>query len=149
MKLKLTESDLHGIIASAVKYALREGIEGSELLSQIVERLSTLNVNAKPGENELEVPMDAEGNTFAYIIYYVKDDRYMEHSVSTYTEPEMGGEYDVTVSEIYLYDEEGEETQIQDNGMIANALKNLITVDNNEIGYETQDDQSGYNDSWK
>ena len=149
MKLKLTESDLHGIIASAVKYALREGIEGSELLSQIVERLSILNVNAKPGENELEVPMDAEGNTFAYIIYYVKDDRYMEHSVSTYTEPEMGGEYDVTVSEIYLYDEEGEETQIQDNGMIANALKNLITVDNNEIGYETQDDQSGYNDSWK
>jgi len=139
MKLKLTESDLHNMISRAVLYTLREGIENSEILSQIVQCLSKLSINAVPGENDLEVPMDENGNMFAYIVYNVNDNRYIEHMTSTYTEPEMGGEYHVSVNEIYIYDEDGVESQINDNGMVANALNNLINVDGSDVGYQEQE----------
>ena len=48
-----------------------------------------------------------------------------------------------------IYDENDNETPIEDNGMVANALKELVNLDDSDLDYAIEDDQSGWNDLWK
>lgn len=135
MKLRLTESDLHRLISTAVNHILRENIENNSMLSSIVQSLSTMDINASPGENEIEVPLNEYGDTIANIVYYVYDRRYIVHGSSSYDEVNIDGDYSVQVMSIEISDEDGEVTQIDDNGMVADALNNMIVVSNYDLSY--------------
>ena len=152
-KLRLTESDLHRIIASAVGKILTESND-NELLSAIVEKLSNVNIDAKPGKNEIQVPLDDNGDLIAFIDFVVEDNRYLEHGMRSQSrdvpdDPDsIEGDYNVMVSSIIIYDDNNEETEFADNGMVADALRDLINLDNEGLDY-LDDDQSGYNETWK
>lgn len=152
-KLRLTESDLHRIIASAVGKILTESND-NELLSAIVEKLSNVDIDAKPGKNEIQVPLDDNGDLIAFIDFVVDDNRYLEHGMRSQSrdvpdDPDsIEGDYNVMVSSIIIYDDNNEETEFADNGMVADALRDLINLDNEELDY-LDDDQSGYNETWK
>jgi hypothetical protein len=152
-KLRLTESDLHRIIASAVGKILNESND-NELLSAIVEKLSNVDINAKPGKNEIQVPLDDNGDLIAFIDFVVEDNRYLEpgmrsQSMDVPDDPDsIEGDYNVMVSSIVIYDDNNEETEFADNGMVADALRDLINLDSEGLDY-LDDDQSGYNETWK
>ena len=152
-KLRLTESDLHRIIASAVGKILTESND-NELLSAIVEKLSNVNIDAKPGKNEIQVPLDDNGDLIAFIDFVVEDNRYLEHGMRSQSrdvpdDPDsIEGDYNVMVSSIVIYDDNNEETEFADNGMVADALRDLINLDNEGLDY-LDNDQSGYNETWK
>lgn len=152
-KLRLTESDLHRIIASAVGKILTESND-NELLSAIVEKLSNVDIDAKPGKNEIQVPLDDNGDLIAFIDFVVEDNRYLEHGMMSQSrdvpdDPDsIEGDYNVMVSSIIIYDDNNEETEFADNGMVADALRDLINLDNEGLDY-LDDDQSGYNETWK
>ena len=152
-KLRLTESDLHRIIASAVGKILTESND-NELLSAIVEKLSNVDIDAKPGKNEIQVPLDDNGDLIAFIDFVVEDNRYltpgmMSQSRDVPDDPDsIEGDYNVMVSSIIIYDDNNEETEFADNGMVADALRDLINLDNEGLDY-LDDDQSGYNETWK
>lgn len=152
-KLRLTESDLHRIIASAVGKILTESND-NELLSAIVGKLSNIDIDAKPGKNEIQVPLDDNGDLIAFIDFVVEDNRYLEHGMRSQSrdvpdDPDsIEGDYNVMVSSIVIYDDNNEETEFADNGMVADALRDLINLDNEELDY-LDDDQSGYNETWK
>lgn len=152
-KLRLTESDLHRIIASAVGKILTESND-NELLSAIVGKLSNIDIDAKPGKNEIQVPLDDNGDLIAFIDFVVEDNRYLEHGMRSQSmdvpdDPDsIEGDYNVMVSSIVIYDDNNEETEFADNGMVADALRDLINLDNEGLDY-LDDDQSGYNETWK
>jgi hypothetical protein len=152
-KLRLTESDLHRIIASAVGKILTESND-NELLSAIVGKLSNIDIGAKPGKNEIQVPLDDNGDLIAFIDFVVEDNRYLEHGMRSQSmdvpdDPDsIEGDYNVMVSSIVIYDDNNEETEFADNGMVADALRDLINLDNEGLDY-LDDDQSGYNETWK
>lgn len=152
-KLRLTESDLHRIIASAVGKILTESND-NELLSAIVGKLSNIDIDAKPGKNEIQVPLDDNGDLIAFIDFIVEDNRYLEHGMRSQSrdvpdDPDsIEGDYNVMVSSIVIYDDNNEETEFADNGMVADALRDLINLDNEGLDY-LDDDQSGYNETWK
>lgn len=149
MVLKLVESDLQRLISSAVKKILKEGNENNEILSKIVERLSEADIPSNSGENYVDVPLDDNGDVIACIDYELQDDRYLVRGMSgdgylTPDDPdEIEGDYQVYVTSIII-DNNGEETQIEDNGMVANALKNLVTPDDDNLEYYEDDDYYEY-----
>ena len=151
MILRLTESDLRGLISSAVSKILKEDIDNNALLGNIVEKLSDMDINAKEGSNDIEVPLDDNADKIAFITFEVEDGRYISpgRNVPDYPD-EVEGDYNVYVTEIVLYDDYDNEIQIQDNGMVASALKSLVNVDTDNLEYwDGNDDQSGYNETWK
>lgn len=152
MILRLTESDLRELISSTVSKILREDIDNNALLGNIVEKLSAMDIDAKEGSNDIEVPLDDNADNIAFITFEVEDRRYMSpgRNVPDYPD-EVEGDYDVYVTEIVLYDEFNNEIQIQDNGMVASALKSLVNVGIDNLDYwdGNDDDQSGYNETWK
>ena len=151
MILRLTESDLRGLISSAVSKILKEDIDNNALLGNIVEKLSGMDIDAKEGSNDIEVPLDDNADKIAFITFEVEDGRYISpgRNVPDYPD-EVEGDYNVYVTEIVLYDDYNNEIQIQDNGMVASALKSLVNVDTDNLEYwDGNDDQSGYNETWK
>lgn len=147
MVLRLVESDLHNLIVSTVKKILKEGYENNEILSRIVERLSIADVPSKVGENYVDVPLDDNGDIIACIDYELQDDRYLMKGMESdgYNYPddpdEVYGDYKVFVTSIVI-DDNGEETEIEDNGMVANALKNLVDPSTDDLEYYEDDDYS-------
>jgi len=142
MVLRLLESDLYGLISSTVKKIIKEGIENNELLSRIVERLSTVEVPSEKGENYVDVPLDDEGNVIACIDYEIEDGRYLIRGRRDFevNDPDtMEGDYKIFITSIVL-DDNGNQTQIEDNGMVANALKSLVNPDDSDLEYYQDDD---------
>ena len=154
MKIRLTESDLHRIISSTVKRIIKEGQEDNELLSKIVEGLSAAEVTSNIGENYVDVPLDNEGNLIASVYYEIEDGRYLEKGMQgdgylTPDDPdEINGNYQVYVTRIVL-DENGDATEIEDNGMVTNALKSLVDPDDSGLNYYEDDDHSGWDERWR
>lgn len=145
MKLRLTESDLKNLISSTVKRILKEEVNDSSILSRIVERLSNMNVSANNGSNDLEVPLDDEGNVIAFIDYEIKDNRYLNQvEAPDGLLDDIEGDFELYITSMVIYDENDNETPIEDNGMVTNALKELVTLDNSELDYPIPD----YDDGW-
>jgi len=140
MKIRLTESDIHRIISSTVRRIIKEGQENAELLSKIVEGLSNAQVTSNIGENYVDVPLDSQGNLIASVYYEIEDNRYLIKGMPgdgylTDDDPdEIDGDYKVFVTKIIL-DENGDATYIEDNGMVANALKSLVKPDVDGLEY--------------
>ena len=61
---------------------------------------------------------------------------------------EIEGDYQVFITSIVI-DENGEQTPIEDNGMVANALKSLINPDMDDLEYYEDDDHSGWDERWR
>lgn len=134
MILRLIESDLHKLISSTVKKILKENSENNVILSKIVEGLSISGIPSKIGVNQVDIPLDYNGNVIACIDYEIE---------------EKQGDYNVFIMSIVI-DDDGKEFEIEDNGMVTNALKNLIEPWTEDVGYyEEDDDQSGWNENWK
>lgn len=142
MKLRLTESDLKKIIYSTVNKILKEDVENNELLSRIVERLSNIDISANRGENDVEVPLDEEGNVIAFIKFNVDDYRYLTPGMKgadrdVPDDPNnVEGDYNVNILEIVIYDENDQEYQIEDNGMVSDALKDIINLDETGLDFD-------------
>ena len=109
MVLRLTESDLHRLISSTVNKILKENQENNEILSNIVQ---TLNDEITPddgaeGPHEKQISLE----DLEIILSY---------------EVEEGN---VFVSSIEVYGEEGKLGDVEDNGMVANAITSLTGCD--------------------
>lgn len=145
MKIRLTESDLKNLISSTVKRILKEEVNDSSILSRIVERLTNIDVPASGGENSVEVPLDDEGNVIAFIDYEIKDNRYL-NQVEAPDGPldNVEGDFELYITNMVIYDENDNETPIEDNGMVTNALKELVNLDDSDLDYLTPD----YDDGW-
>ena len=50
-KIRLTESDLHNIIESAVRFIIQEKKDNADIIKWIAENLKKMEVNAEDGEN--------------------------------------------------------------------------------------------------
>jgi hypothetical protein len=150
MKIRLTESDLKNIIYSTVEKILKEEIDNNSILSRIVDRLSNMDVSASNGSNSVEVPLDDEGNVIAFIDYEINDKRYL-NNVEAPDGPlnDIEGDFELYITDMVIYDENDNETPIEDNGMVTNALKELVNLDDSDLDYAIEDDQSGWNDLWK
>ena len=150
MKIRLTESDLKNIIYSTVEKILKEEIDNNSILSRIVDRLSNMDVSASNGSNSVEVPLDDEGNVIVFIDYEINDKRYL-NKVEAPDGPlnDIEGDFELYITDMTVYDENDNETPIEDNGMVANALKELVNLDDSDLDYAIEDDQSGWNDLWK
>jgi len=141
MKIRLTESDLHRIISSTVKRIIKEGQENNELLSKIVEGLSNAQVTSNIGENYVDVPLDEQGNIIASVYYEIEEGRTLTMGMEgdgylTPDDPdEINGDYKVFVTRIVL-DENGDAVEIEDNGMVTNALKSLVNPGIDGLEYE-------------
>lgn len=154
MVLRLIESDLHRLISSTVQKILKENADNNGLLSMIVERLSSTEIPSNKGENYVDVPLDDEGNIIACIDYEIEDNRYLVRGMQSndYDVPddpdEVEGDYQVFITSIVI-DENGEQKPIEDNGMVANALKSLINPDMDDLEYYEDDDHSGWDERWR
>jgi hypothetical protein len=150
MKIRLTESDLKNIIYSTVEKILKEEIDNNSILSRIVDRLSNMDVSASNGSNSVEVPLDDQGNVIAFIDYEINDKRYL-NNVEAPDGPlnDIEGDFELYITDMVIYDENDNETPIEDNGMVTNALKELVNLDDSDLDYAIEDDQSGWNDLWK
>lgn len=130
--IRLTESDLHNIIRHSVNQILREE-DNSMLLQIIAQALSQKEVYARDGENEEEVEL---GNgAYAYITYEVSSSPYMERGWKSHTN-ELPNDPDEVVDSpsVYVngieYCENDEECiELEDNGIIKDALENTIVMD--------------------
>ena len=56
-KIRLTESDLHNIIESAVRFIIQEKKDNAAIIKWIAENLKKMEVNAEDGENTVEVQL--------------------------------------------------------------------------------------------
>ena len=56
-KIRLTESDLHNIIESAVRFIIQEKKDNADIIKWIAENLKKMEVNAEDGENTVEVQL--------------------------------------------------------------------------------------------
>lgn len=154
MIIRLVESDLHRLISSAVKRILRESGEKNGILSRIIERLSSAEISSNIGENYVDIPLDDNGNVVACIDYEIEDNRYLVKGMQGdgYLQPDdpdsIEGDYQVYVSNITL-DDNGKEMQIEDNGMVADALKSLIDPGIDNLEYYDDDDHSGWDERWR
>ena len=109
MVLRLIESDLHRLIFSTVKKVLKENQENNEILSNIVQ---SLNDEITPddgteGTHDKQISLD----DLEIILSY---------------EVEDGNVY---IYSIEVYGEEGKLGDIEDNGMVANAIISLTGCD--------------------
>ena len=145
MKLRLTESDLRKIISTTVGKILKEGAENNEILSRIIERLSNVDVSSNIGSNDIEVPLDEIGNQIAFITYEIEEGRYLTPGMPGADRdveddyPNVEGDFEVYVTEIVIYDENNNPTQVEDNGMVAKALKSLVTPEETNLDYYEDD----------
>jgi hypothetical protein len=121
---------------------LKEGVENNEILSRIIEGLSSADISSNIGNNEVEVPLDEMGSQIAFISYEIEEGRYLTPGMPGADNdvpddyPNVEGDFEVYVTEIVIYDENNNPTQIEDNGMVAKALKSLVTPEETNLDYE-------------
>ena len=66
-KIRLTESDLHNIIESAVRFIIQEKKDNAAIIKWIAENLKKMEVNAEDGENTVEVQLSDNDEYLAFI----------------------------------------------------------------------------------
>ncbi len=141
--IRLTESELHGIIMNAVKKVLRESNEGQQFFQAIANGINT-QWNPRyltPGNNEIEISLGED--TTAYIDFELVCDPYKSGGArsNSYDVPddpdEIVDEPKVEITSIIIYFDNGDsEQQITDNGIIQNAVQNKIDNGGVRIEYD-------------
>ena len=150
--IRLTESDLRGIVQRSVLRILQEQNDFGLLLQSIAQSIaqeSTIDVN--PGENEQEVQL--EDGRLAYVTYDVQCNPYLHQGMKSYDydvpdDPdEIIDNPEVAVTEIILYDEDGDnEIPLEDNGIVKKALESVIQVDYSDYDVPSEEDYFYYED---
>jgi hypothetical protein len=141
--IRLTESELHGIVMNAVKRVLRESGEDQQLINAIVNGINTQwNPGYwTPGDNEIEISLGED--TTAYIDFELVCDPYKSGGArsNSYDVPDDQKEISdkptvyITNSVVY-FDGGGREQQITDNGIIQNSVQNKIDNGGVRIEYD-------------
>lgn len=135
--IRITESDIHRMVRNTVNRILKE--QDDSMILQLVAQglIEKRHVEARDGENTCEVDLDDD--TIAIVVfnvrsYPVKKRGWVSNDYDVPDDPdEIIDNYDVEVVEILLEDE----TSIQDNGIVYNALMEVIEMDydDDEIPY--------------
>ena len=144
--IRLTESDLRGIVQRSVLRVLQEQNDFGLLLQTIAQSIAqerTIDVN--PGENEQEVQL--EDGRLAFVAYDVQCSPYLRQGMKSndYDVPDDPDEIidnpEVVVTEIILYDEDGDnEIPLEDNGIVKKALESVIQVDYSNYDVPSEED---------
>lgn len=133
--IRLTESDLRGIVQRSVLRVLQEQNDFGLLLQTIAQSIAQESIiDVYPGENEQEVQL--EDGRLAFVTYDVQCNPYLRQGMKSndYDVPDDPDEIidnpEVVVTEIMIYDEDGEnEIPLEDNGIVKKALESVIQVD--------------------
>ena len=152
--LRLTESDVSRLIKEAAYKILNEMMEGqdNEILSQVVNAIhGTNNLTMNPNTEEtLELYLSDTEDLIAYVIAYADDNRSIAYGDEGdgYTTPpapdEILGDYEIHVIKIELYKDGDLIAELEDNGMVADALMDAVNVE--EDGLPSVDDKYDYED---
>lgn len=142
--IRLTESDLHNIIQHSVVRVLHEQSD-SLLLQDIAQYIvQKREVNARPGENELEVEL--QDGRIAYITYDVLSNPYLQQGLKSndYDVPddpdEIVDDWDVEIIDICLYDYDDNEITLDDNGIVKESLKRVLQIDYSDYDVPNEKD---------
>lgn len=128
--IRLTESELHGIVRRTVARVIREQAADMQLLNLIAWSIDLRGViYAKPGYNDIEVEL-GDGTT-AYIEYAVNSSPYRKKGMASHDRdvPDDPDEIvdDVEIEVVSIHTDDGNE--IYDNGIVAAALNSCVEVD--------------------
>lgn len=150
--IRLTETDLHGIVQRSVLRILQEQNDFGLLLQSVAQSIAQENtIDVTPGENEQEVQL--EDGRLAFVAYDVQCSPYLRQGMRSadYDVPDDPDEIidnpEVVVSEIILYDEDGDnEMPLEDNGIVKKALESVIQVDYSNYDVPNEEDYFYYED---
>ncbi len=144
--IRLTESDLRGIVQRSVLRVLQEQNDFGLLLQSIAQSIAqkgTIYVNL--GENYIDVELQ-QGN-FADINFEVDGDPYLQQGMksSSYDVPDDPDEIidnpTVEIESIEFCNRDGEGcVQIHDNGIVKKALESVINVDYTDFDVPSEQD---------
>lgn len=123
--IRMCESELHELVGNAARKVIKE-MDETALISEIAKKiLAKGNVDAKEGENDLEVMLD--NGTPVYINYEIIDhtvirrDRWSENP----NDEIVNDDY-----ELYVYDiDVNEELHSDIDDMVKNALLKVVSVE--------------------
>ena len=132
--IRLTESDLRGIVQRSVLRVLQEQNDFGLLLQSIAQSIVQKGeIDVNPGENDLEVEL--QDGRLVYIKYNVLCSPYLRQGMksSDYDVPddpdEIIDDWDVEIIDICLYDYDDNEVTINDNGIVKESLKRVLQID--------------------
>ena len=131
----ISEAVARKAVRESIKSLLREDeMDVNGKLSTIVDALTKMGrIEPNVGENNLEIPL---GSVVVMLSYNVEDHRYV-HGMSSsedYDDREIEGDISVEVGTIEVYDDDGGLIdQLEDNGMVEDALKSVIDLDNSTV----------------
>lgn len=139
-KIILTEEDITNLITEAVDSVINEE-DNNAILMGIAEQITALGeIHCNLGENELYDQIQI-GEYSVNINYTVESESYWTgvgdpgDYIHEPQQPDFNeGETRVTVNDIQVDNEESDDViDIEDNGIIANALKSVIVFDETDL----------------
>lgn len=143
--IRLTESDLHNLVQRSVQRVLREEQDKNLLLQTIAQSLvQQEQLDANIGENDAEIPL--QNGNYAYITYEVESDPYMHQGMksNSYDVPDDPDEIIdnpiIEVGSIEICNNEGQCFPIHDNGIVKQALENVINIDYSNYDVPSEED---------
>ena len=149
--IRLTESDLRGIVQRSVLRVLQEQNDFGLLLQSIAQSIVQKDeIDVNPGENDLEVEL--RDGRLVYIKYNVLCNPYLRQGMksSDYDVPddpdEVIDDWDVEIIDICLYDYDDNEVTINDNGIVRQSLKRVLQIDYSNYDVPREEDYFYYED---
>ena len=148
--IRLTESDLRGIVQRSVLRVLQEQNDFGLLLQTIAQSIAQESrIDVNPGENEQEVQL--EDGRLAFVTYDVQCTPYLRQGMKSndYDVPDDPDEIidnpEVVVTEIIFYNKDGDnEIPLEDNGIVKKALESVIQVDYSNYDAPSEEDYFYY-----
>jgi hypothetical protein len=149
--IRLTESDLRGIVQRSVLRVLQEQNDFGLLLQSIAQSIVQKGeIDVNPGENDLEVEL--QDGRLVYIKYNVLCSPYLRQGMKSndYDVPddpdEIIDDWDVEIIDICLYDYDDNEVTINDNGIVRKSIKRVLQIDYSNYDAPSEEDYFYYED---
>lgn len=146
--IRITEGDIHRMVQSSLKRILRESDENNMVLQLIAQEIVGMGrIRAVQGENDCEVEI-GDGD-IAVVVFEVTSNPYVRkgmrsHDYDVPDDPDsVVDDFDIEITDIVLEDE----SSIQDNGIVYNALMNVIEIDYDDFD-NIPDESERYSDEW-
>jgi len=145
-KIRLTESEIGQLIERVVERTINES-QNDTILLGIAEAITNLGeIKCHIGDNELygqikfgEYDVDIDYNVDSSSYYYGGDDGDY-YNAPTPKEIEQGNT-DVNVTKIWVNTEDADDVmELEDTGIVANALKSVIYIDDESYPYMSDED---------
>ena len=145
-KIRLTENEIGQLIERVVERTINES-QNDTILLGIAEAITNLGeIRCHMGDNELygqikfgEYDVDIDFNVDSSSYYYGGDDGdyYNEPTPKEFEQ----GNTDVNVTKIWVNTEDADDVmEIEDTGIVANALKSVIYIDEDSYPYMSDED---------